>query len=47
MIIVMIKTMNVNMDVPAENPEGKKVERNLCNRGRNLIMLQTKVTDIL
>lgn len=31
-MIVMIKTTNVNMDVAAENPRGKKMGRNLCNK---------------
>lgn len=43
-MIVMIKTMNVNMDVAAENPGGKKAERNLCYKWRNFIMFPTKVT---
>ena len=30
-MIVMIKTMNVNMDVAAENPGGITVEGNLFN----------------
>lgn len=46
-MIVMIKTMNVNMDVAAENPAGNKVEGHLCNRCLYFIMLQTKVADIL
>lgn len=38
-MIVMIKTMNVNTDVAADNPGGKKLE------GHLLVMLQTKVAD--
>lgn len=36
-MIVMIKTTNVNMDVAAENPGGKKVEGHLCNRPKRQI----------
>lgn len=41
MMIVMIKTTNVNMDVAAENPGGKKVA--LFNRWLYFIMINTIV----
>ncbi len=46
-MIVMIKTMNVNMDVAAENPGGKKAVGHLCNRCLYLIMFQNQVADML
>lgn len=41
-MIVMIKTMNVNMDVAAENPGGRKAEGHLFTR-----CLYFKVADYL